>query len=219
MDNFSRLPGSGSAFRRVDIVHKPGMADALLREMAPLLAAEGIDVNDPSTFTDATLNAALQRAAERKNLELVTATGAAREHALSVLHSAAWLLSDDLIAELDSLVELIEPKPTDPRFASVAQTIGVALGVLDKWSTDRTAAAMLPVARAPKWSDRARNAAADIMDFARDGRAFDSMRELIIKNGGYALLEGSLLAVAGTVIVWAESEDENVLDFAERVVV
>ena len=61
------------------------MADQLMKEVAPLLAAEGIDLNDPDTFDVETLNAALARAVERRNFELFVATGDRLSYARTVL--------------------------------------------------------------------------------------------------------------------------------------
>jgi len=76
------------AFGNITVVHKPGMADDLLREVAPLLAADGIDIDNAETYDLDTLNAALGRAVERRNFELMVATGAALEHALATLSVA-----------------------------------------------------------------------------------------------------------------------------------
>lgn len=48
--------------RRFGVMHRPGMADDLMHELAPLLAVDGIDFNDPSTMDFAALNEALSRA-------------------------------------------------------------------------------------------------------------------------------------------------------------
>jgi hypothetical protein len=70
-----------------DIQVKPGMADELLRELAPLLAEEGIDVSNIDVPDLDTLRQALNRAVERHNMAMFTPVG----HAL-VLAAAlqAW---------------------------------------------------------------------------------------------------------------------------------
>jgi hypothetical protein len=66
------------------VVRKPGMADELLHELTPLLAEEGIDIADL-----ATLQAAMDRAVERHNMQLFTPVDAARDSAAVVLREAA----------------------------------------------------------------------------------------------------------------------------------
>ena len=54
------------------IEHKPGMAEEMLRELAPLLAKEGIDLSGDDIPDMETLQAALDRTVERRNLELIS---------------------------------------------------------------------------------------------------------------------------------------------------
>jgi hypothetical protein len=58
-----------------DIQVKPGMADELLRELAPLLAEEGIDVSNIDVPDLDTLQQALNRAVERHNMAMFTRSG------------------------------------------------------------------------------------------------------------------------------------------------
>jgi hypothetical protein len=62
-----------------EIQFKPGMASDLLRELAPLLAEEGIDVDNIDVPDPETLQRALNRAMERHNMALFTPVGQARE--------------------------------------------------------------------------------------------------------------------------------------------
>jgi len=71
-----------------EIVHTPGTADDLMRELAPILAEDGIDLDDPDSIPDMeTLQAALDRAVERRNMGLflsevgVVESAADEEHA------------------------------------------------------------------------------------------------------------------------------------------
>ncbi len=59
------------------IQHKPGLASEMLAELAPLLAEEGIDVDSIDVPDLDTLQAALDRAVERRNMELFSPVGAA----------------------------------------------------------------------------------------------------------------------------------------------
>ena len=49
------------------VVHMPGLADETLRDLAPFLAEEGIDLNDPGDVSLDALNEALSRATSRYN--------------------------------------------------------------------------------------------------------------------------------------------------------
>ena len=62
-----------------EIVHTPGMTDDLMREIAPLLAEDGIDLNDPGSIPDmSVLQRALDRAIERRNMALFATLRAGR---------------------------------------------------------------------------------------------------------------------------------------------
>ncbi|MDR0284102.1 MAG: hypothetical protein LBI33_04330 [Propionibacteriaceae bacterium] len=69
-------PAIQAAMAEMGVVHRPGSAAQQLAEMAPYLAEEGIDLDNlgPDTDFDA-LNAALDRATERYNLELRSPRG------------------------------------------------------------------------------------------------------------------------------------------------
>jgi hypothetical protein len=55
------------------------MADDLMREIAPLLAEDGIDLNDPGSIPDmSVLQRALDRAIERRNMALFATIRAGR---------------------------------------------------------------------------------------------------------------------------------------------
>lgn len=188
------------------------MADELMREVAPLLAAEGIDVNDPDTFDIDTLNEALGRAVERRNFDLSVATGERLSYARTVLRITTEALADGLRQLAESLVWSIEPEPASPAKASVAQVIGVSLGLADTWHTDPALAAALSRTVVPMWDKRGRAAAADIIALARKGRAFDSTTVLVRRYGGLAVLEGGALVVAGSVIALAKAQGRDVPD-------
>ena len=193
------------------------MADELLKEVAPLLAAEGIDLNDPSSYDLATFNAALTRAVERKNFELFTAFGKTRADALTVLRLASDAFAEGNVALVEAVVYGVEPEPTEPGKASVAQVIGVSLGMLDTWHSDSTLSGSFARARLPKWNSRARAAGTDILALARKGRAFDAIGTLHRRHSGLAILEGGVLTVAGTLEAWAASENQSVRDLGAAV--
>jgi hypothetical protein len=216
MARSSRGEDIGSAFRKMGIVHKPGMAEALMKEYAPLLAEEGIDFDDPSTFDVETLNEALQRAVERRNFELFVATGTHRSHALMLLQSATKALARGDRDTAESIIWTIEPEPRVTGTASVAHVIGVSTGLLDTWNSDRELGGMLSNTVIPGWDKRGRAAAADILALARKGRAFDAIGSLHLHHSGLAILEGGVLVVAGTVMAMAKAEGRPVKKVAEE---
>jgi hypothetical protein len=57
---------------------KPGTANEMLRELAPLPAEEGIDVHNIDFPDLDTLQAAMNRAVERHNMARITPVGQAR---------------------------------------------------------------------------------------------------------------------------------------------
>ena len=63
----------------------PGLANETLRELAPLLAEDGIDVDNIDVPDLNTLQAALNRAVERHNMARFTPVGQARELAITML--------------------------------------------------------------------------------------------------------------------------------------
>ena len=66
-------PEFAAAMAEKGVVHRPGVAAEIMQGLAPLLAAEGIDLENPDEDVDLdTLNAALARATEQYNLELLT---------------------------------------------------------------------------------------------------------------------------------------------------
>jgi hypothetical protein len=201
---------------RLGIVHKPGMANELMQQLAPLLAAEGVDLDDPD-FDAGTFDTALARATEQHNLLLATPIGAQRAGVLTMLRlfTSAIADGDDSLAR--GLLSSIGPEP-DGDAPAISHVIGVSLGLLDTWSTDLSTGPALDSARPPRWQGRpARAAATDVLSLARKGRAFDSQGSLIMRHHGLAVYEGGCLAVAASVIARAAREGVTVDAVARRI--
>jgi hypothetical protein len=66
------------------IKHTPGLPAETMAELAPFLAEEGIDVNNIDVSDMATLQAAMNRAIERRELLRFTPVGATRQEAATV---------------------------------------------------------------------------------------------------------------------------------------
>ncbi len=104
---------------RPQIEFKPGMAREMLRELAPLLAEEGIDVDEHGELSDVkvpdleTLQRALNRAVERQNLALFTPVGRARELAATALRQVTAAIADGDTARAAAVLDKIQPESPD----------------------------------------------------------------------------------------------------------
>jgi len=194
---------------------KPGLAQETLRELAPLLAEEGIDVNNIDVPDMDTLQRALNRAVERHNMQLFSPVGQTREIAVGTLRQVVQAILDGNTRSAASLLEQVQPESPDNSVATVSSCIGIALGLLDEWQSgqdqqapsglgDRTA---LPPGH---WNGE--RAATDILVLARKGRAFRSLQQLLTRQGGPQVLAGSALALAAAVDAWATASQTPAAD-------
>ncbi|WP_169250874.1 hypothetical protein [Brevibacterium sp. 'Marine'] len=198
------------------ISHNPGMDDRMMRELAPFLKAEGVDIDDPNAdFTEAEFHAAMEKAQGEYNRRLFTPVGAHRGLALGKLRSFALAFADGDIKRAEAVVASLPSDPEDFN-PSVAQVTGAAMGLVDEWFTDDTHGPKLGGVMAPKWpAKKSRNAARDILALAQKGRVVDSLDRLITINSGRPVLEGSMLAAAAAVVRLAKRDNvsaEEVVD-------
>lgn len=70
------------------LMRQSGVADELKQQLPPLLAADGIVLNDPSTMNLAPLNEARGSAVERRNSEGFVAMGINHTSACSLLSAS-----------------------------------------------------------------------------------------------------------------------------------
>ncbi|MEV1131842.1 hypothetical protein [Agromyces sp. NPDC049794] len=202
---------------KMGVVHTPGLADRMLGELAPLLNAEGIDLDDLEGTDLEDLNAALARATERHNLALFTPVGEHRAGALAVLAQFTEAIADGDDERARAVLAAIGPEPADDAPA-VSQVIGASLGLLDARHTDAALRAALAGTRVPKWGGRPSKAAAvDILALAAKGRAFDARDSLHRRHRGLAVFEGGALVVAASLIAQAAAEGVEVSEVAGRV--
>jgi hypothetical protein len=203
---------------RMGVVHAPGMAARMMEDLAPLLAAEGIDLDNPDQDIDLDdLDEALARATEHHNLMLFTPVGTRRAEALAVLRRFAEAFAEGDEDRAAAVLAGIGSEPVADAPA-ISHLIGVSLGLLDAWHTDPGLRAALTGTRLPRWNRAAWAAATDVLALARKGRAFASLASLH-RHGGLALLEGSVLLVAASLIARAASENATVQEVAGRVLV
>ena len=188
------------------IEFKPGMADEVLRELAPLLAEEGIDLENTDTLDMQTLQRAMNRAVERRNMELFTPVGVTRDLAAAALRLVVEALAEDDSTVASAILDEVQPESPDNSAPTVSACIGLALGLLDEWlgGHEPTAPARLTQrVRLPKGHWQGERAARDILALAGKGRAFRSLGSLITRQGGPQVLYGSALALAATVQAWS----------------
>jgi hypothetical protein len=204
-----------------EIQFKPGVAKQTLRELAPLLAEEGIDVDDIDVPDLDTLQRALNRAVERHNMALFTPVGQARQHAVVTLRQVIEALAEDNSALAAAILEQVQPESPDNTTATVSACIGVALGLLDNWLSGHAQHAPARLgdhARLPVGHWLGERAATDILVLARKGRAFRSLHTLITRQGGQHVLHGSALALTAAVQTWSNITDRPVPDLTHEIV-
>ena len=189
-----------------EIQFKPGMANELLQELAPLLAEEGIDVDNIDVSDPDTLQRALNRAIERHNMAMFTPVGHARELAAVTMRLAAEAIADGDTALATAVLDQAQPESPDGQAATVAGCTGLTLGLLDQWLSGHDASAppgLATMTRLPAGHWTGERAALDILTLARKGRAFAALDALIARQGGQHVLYGSALALAAALQAWS----------------
>lgn len=192
------------------IQHRPGLAEEMLRELAPLLAEEGIDVDNIDVADLDTLQRALNHAVERRNMELFSPVGETRAIALTTLRLIVEAILDGDTALAGALLEQIQPESPDNSAATVASCVGIALALLDDWLSghaDDVPAGLSQRTTLPAGHWNGERAATDILVLARKARAFRSLDTLLTRQGGPQVLAGSALALAAATDAWAKHSD------------
>lgn len=192
------------------IQHRPGLAEEMLRELAPLLAEEGIDVDNIDVADLDTLQRALNHAVERRNMELFSPVGETRAIALTTLRLIVEAILDGDTALAGALLEQIQPESPDNSAATVASCVGIALALLDDWLSGDAGDVPAGLGQrttlpAGHWTGE--RAATDILVLARKARAFRSLDTLLTRQGGPQVLAGSALALAAATGAWAKDSD------------
>ena len=203
------------------IEFKPGMANEMLRELAPLLAEEGIDINNVPDME--TLQRAMNRAVERQNVALFTPGGQRRmgAAAAAALRLVVEAIADDDTEVASAILDQVQPQSPDDSAPEVSACIGIALGLLDDWLGGHDEAAPARLAdrvRLPKGHWVGERAARDILALAAKGRAFRSLGSLLTRQGGPQVLYGSALALTATVRTWSIDTDTPVPELARTLI-
>jgi hypothetical protein len=200
---------------------KPGLAQQTLRELAPLLAEEGIDAGNIDVPDLATLQAALDRAVERHNMTRFTPVGHARDLAATTLRLAVEAIAEGDARLAAAILDQAEPESADNSAPTVSGCIGIALGLLDDWlsgSDPQTPSGLGQRVSLPAGHWVGERAATDILVLARKGRAFRSLDTLIARQGGQHVLYGSALTLAAAAQAWAAETDTPVRRLARAAV-
>ena len=198
---------------------KPGLVDETLRELAPLLAEDGIDVDNLEVADLPMLQRALNRVVERRNLELFSPIGATREIAVVHLRRVVEAILTDDTRLAGELLDQVQPESPDNTVATVAGCIGVALGLLDDWlgvpsgGPSFGAHIALPAGR---WNGE--RAATDTLALARKGKAFRSLDKLLVRQGGPQVLAGSALALAAALTTHPQHRDTPTRNLLESLI-
>lgn len=188
------------------IEHKPGLANEMLRELAPLLAEEGIDIDNIDVADLETLRAAMNRAVERRNMHLFSPVGPTRDIALATVRLVVEAILEDNTTLAGALLDHVVPESPDNTAATVASCIGITLGLLDDWLSGHAPDAPADLARhtvLPTGHFTGQRAATDILALARKHRAFASLDKLLTRQGSPQVLAGSALALAAALDAWA----------------
>jgi hypothetical protein len=204
-----------------EIQFKPGLASDLLRELAPLLAEEGIDVNNIDVPDLETLQQALDRAMERHNMAMFTPVGPARELAAVTMRLAAEAIADGDTTLAAGILDQAQPESPDGSAATVAGCIGLALGLIDHWLAGHDTSAppgLAGLTQLPAGHWTGERAARDILTLARKGRAFASLDALIARQGGQHILYGSALVLAAALQAWARHAGTPLIELARTAV-
>lgn len=110
------------------IQFKPGVAQETLRELAPLLAEEGIDVDNIDVPDLDTLQAALNRAVERHNMARFTPVGHPRDLVITTLRLAVEAIADGDTTLAAAILEQVQPESPDDTVATVAVALASPSG-------------------------------------------------------------------------------------------
>ncbi|MFD3662644.1 hypothetical protein ACFWVF_18900 [Streptomyces sp. NPDC058659] len=203
----------------VAIQQRTGLAGEMWREIAPLLAEEGItEDTDPTDLP--TLQAALDRAVARYNTALFTPSGKTRSLAAELLRQVVAFVAAGETVSAARLLDSVGPEATAEQPVTNSHTAGLAMLLLDSWSIGPAGvpAGLLTGTALPPGHWRGERAATDILALARKGRAHRSVQKLIVKHGGDHVTDGAALALAATVLTWAQRTSAAAADVAEAAI-
>src|SRR5699024_5763771 len=153
------------------------------------------------------LNAAMSRAVERHNMELVTPVGDARRLTVNMLRE--FVMADGNAQLEEAIFNRLRPDPTK-RHPSSSHLMGVASETLDKWYADsslRAGLARITFADVPA---EVKPAVTDLVALARKGRAFSSIERLLSKHNGAIVAMAGAYAIAATLTAVAKHQQQPI---------
>ena len=198
----------------VEIRHRVGADAELMEQLAPLLAAEGIDIDYLADADPEILNEVLTRAVERHNMELSTPVGDQHARAVNTLRELVIALHIENVAEVQNLFGSIGPVPTRHRPSSGHLT-GVAMENLDIIYRNSALHPALHVVEIPKVDPNTKAAAEEILELAAKGTAFRSLDTLLTNHGGFEVARAGIYLLAATITAVATHQNatfDRVLD-------
>ncbi|AXE40138.1 hypothetical protein [Acidipropionibacterium virtanenii] len=142
--------------------------------------------------------------AELRSLELFTPTGADRARALSVLRRFTEASTAGRSEEAQAVLDAVEPDSTAG--PTMPQVLGVSIGLLETWFSDRTHRSALAPVRAASKRRPVRACATDLLAAARQHTAYASIDDLSIRHGGLAVFEAAATLVAASVAAIAKRQ-------------
>jgi len=200
---------------------KPGTANELLHQLAPLLAEEGIDVNNIDASDPGTLQQALNRASSGTTWPCSPPSGTPASWPPSPCGSppkpspAATPRSPPGSWTRPSPNPRTIPRPLSPP-APASRWACSTTGHPGTTPAHPTGWARLTRLPAGHWTGE--RAATDILTLARKRRAFASLDALIVRQCGRYVLYGSALALAAALQAWARHAGTPLTDLARTVV-
>src|SRR5262249_29416167 len=201
------------------IEFKPGMANQMLRELAPLLAEEGVDVDNIPDMQ--TLQRAMNRAVAPHNTALFPPVGHTREVAAAALRLVVEALIEDDTTLASAILDQVQPESPDNLAPTVSACIGITLGLLDDWlggADPTTPTRMGDRVRLPKGHWQGERAARDILALSSHGRALGPLGPLPPPQGGPQVLSGSPLALTATIRAWSNNTGTPVPELARAAI-
>lgn len=186
----------------------PGADDELMHQLTPLLAADGIDVDNLDDVDPSQLETAMARAIERHNLELMTPVSDERARTINTLREIAQALHNENHDQAVAILDHVEPEAVEG-YPSSGHVTGVAMESLDTWyATNALQNGMARVSHS-KTPRSIRNITPDVEALARKGRAYRSIGSLLRRNAEQTVAGAGAYMVAAAVMALAAHRDES----------
>ncbi|WP_022869951.1 hypothetical protein [Yaniella halotolerans] len=188
--------------------HMPEQGDELMQQLAPLLSADGIDVDNLDDVDPSQLETAMARAIERHNLELMTPVSDERARTINTLRDISQALDAQQHDKAVEILGRIGPE-AEEGLPSAGHVTGVAMESLDAWYASgalQNGSARVSQREAPR---SVRKITPDVEALARKGRAYRSIGSLLRRNPESAVVGAGAYMVAAAVAALAEHREAS----------